>query len=101
MAADTFKGAGWSAGILVGWLLERRFVGLTTEVPVALKLTRATVGMLGYYAISLIVVPLVKIWIAESVGVALASFLQVLYVTFTFPWLIVRTERRTVVAQPL
>ena len=32
MANDTFKGVGWCTAFLVGWILERRCVGFTTEV---------------------------------------------------------------------
>ena len=31
MANDTFKGVGWCVGFLAGWVLERRFVGFSTD----------------------------------------------------------------------
>ena len=52
-----------SAGVLVGWFLERRLVGFSTEVSIGQKLTRAVIGLLGYYVISLILAPLVRTWL--------------------------------------
>ena len=43
---DIYKRAAWVAGLLIGWILERRFVGFSTEVPISRKLTRVAVGML-------------------------------------------------------
>ena len=47
MANDTFKGAGWCAAFLIGWLLERRYVGFTTDIPLPQKLTRISIGLLS------------------------------------------------------
>ena len=50
------------------------------------KLTRAAVGVLSYYAVSLIVVPAVKGWIPGPAGTMCSCFLQMFYVSFLFPW---------------
>ena len=47
MANDTFKGIGYCVAFLVGWMMERRFVGFSTDIPAPQKLTRAVVGLLG------------------------------------------------------
>ncbi len=86
MANDTFKGVGWCAAFLVGWILERRYVGFSTEISIPEKLTRAAVGVISYYAVSLIVVPAVKNWIPGSAGTMCSCFLQMFYVSFLFPW---------------
>ena len=85
MANDTFKGVGWCSAFLIGWILERRFVGFTTEIPMKTRVTRVAVGLLTYYAVSLIAVPLIKAWIPGPAGTALSCFLQILYVSFLFP----------------
>lgn len=87
MANDTFKGVGWCAAFLVGWVLERRFVGFTTDIPMAQRVTRAAVGLLSYYAVSLILVPLVNGWIGGPAGTLISCFIQMLYISFCFPWL--------------
>ena len=33
MANDTYKGVGWCIGFLTGWVLERRRIGFSTDIP--------------------------------------------------------------------
>ena len=54
MANDTFKGVGWCAGFLLGWILERRIVRFSTDIPMMARFTRLVTGLLSYYALSLI-----------------------------------------------
>ena len=98
MANDTFKGVGYCVAFLIGWLLERRFVGFSTEVPLAQKLTRAVVGLLGYYAVSLILGALLKAWLPGPAGTTLSCFLQMFYVAFLFPLCAKQMERRRAAA---
>ena len=95
MANDTFKGVGYCAAFLIGWVLERRFVGFSTEAPLARRLGRAVVGLLGYYAVNLILAPLVKSWIPGPAGTVLSCFLPVFYVVFLFPLCAWRAEARS------
>ena len=85
MANDTFKGIGYCSAFLVGWILERRFVGFSTEISMPQKLTRAVIGLLGYYLISLILSPLIKTWLPGFAGTTVSCFVQMLYVAFLFP----------------
>jgi hypothetical protein len=88
MANDTFKGIGWCAAFLIGWVLERRFVGFTTtDIPMVQRVSRTAVGLLSYYAVSLILVPLVKGWIGGPAGTMISCFIQMFYISFGFPWL--------------
>ncbi len=93
MANDTFKGVGYSVAFLVGWILERRFVNFSTEVPMRQKLTRTVIGLLGYYAVSLILIPLVKTWISGPAVTFLSCFIQMFYIAFLFPLCAKRMER--------
>ena len=93
MANDTFKGVGWCAAFLVGWLLERRSVGFSTEVSVPRKLARAAFGLTGYYAVSLVFVPGVRTLIGGPAGSLLSCFLQMFYVAFLFPWAVKHMEK--------
>jgi undecaprenyl-diphosphatase len=95
MASDTFKGVGWSAAFLVGWILERRFVGFSTDIPMARRITRLALGVLSYYFVSLIIVPAVKGWIPGAAGTIASCFLQMFYVSFIFPWCVKRLEKPT------
>ena len=97
MANDTFKGVGWCIGFLLGWVLERRYVRFSTDVPMTVRVTRLSVGLLGHYAVSLILVPLLKGWIPGAGGSVVSCFAQMFYVSFCFPWCTVRMEQRAVV----
>ena len=94
MANDTYKGVGWCVGFLSGWVLERRFIGFSTDVPMKTRLTRLVTGLLGHYAISLILVPLLKSGIPAAGGTISSCFLQMFYVSFIFPWCVKRFESR-------
>jgi len=96
MANDTYKGVGWCVGFLSGWVLERRFVGFSTDVPMAKRMTRLVTGLLGYYAVSLILMPLLKSAIPGTGGTITTCFLQMFYVSFIFPWFMRRFEHSAV-----
>ncbi len=98
MANDTFKGVGYCVAFLVGWIMERRFVNFSTEVPLAQKLMRAVIGLLGYYVVSLILVSLIKTWIPGPAGTMISCFIQVFYVAFLFPLCTKSLERHQVQA---
>ncbi len=57
------------------------------------RFTRLAVGLLSYYVVSLIFVPLVKDGISGAPGTFVSCYLQILYVSFIFPWLIKRFEK--------
>lgn len=92
MANDTFKGVGWCIGFLAGWVMERRLVGFSTDVPAMTKIVRLVTGLLAYYAVSLILMPLITELIPGAGGTAAACFLQMFYVSFIFPWCAKRLE---------
>ena len=98
MANDTFKGVGYCAAFLIGWILERRYVGFTTDISLPRKLSRAVIGLLGFYAVSLILNALLKSWIPGPVGTTLSCFLQILYIVFLFPLCVKRFEREDAAA---
>lgn len=93
MANDTFKGVGWCAAFLIGWILERRFVRFSTEVPMLTRVTRLATGLLTYYIISLIFVPVIKTWIPGPTGTIIACFFQMFYISYLFPWCIKKLEK--------
>ena len=93
MANDTFKGVGWCAAFLTGWILERRFVRFSTDITMMRRMMRLTFGLLSYYAVSLIFVPAVKNWISGAPGTFVSCYLQMLYVAFIFPWILKRFEK--------
>ena len=93
MANDTFKAVGWLGAFMAGWVLERRFVGFSTEVTMQRRFLRLTGGLLGYYVIYLIISPLIKTAVAGFAGTVITCFLQMFYITFLFPVIMKVTER--------
>lgn len=85
MAKDTFKAVGWCIGLLVGWILERRYINFSTNISMTERMTRLTTGLLGYYIISLILNPQIKLWLPSLAATILTCFLQMFYVSFLFP----------------
>ena len=92
MAKDTFRDVGRSAAFLLGWVLERRFVRFSTDIPAMKRTVRLAEGLLSYYAVSLILVPLVKDWFPGTDGIMISAFFQMFYITFLFPWCLKRFE---------
>ena len=93
MANDTYKGVGWCVGFLAGWILEKRFVKFSTDIPMMTRITRLTAGLLSYYAVSLILLPLVKSLIPGVGGTVTTCFIQMFYVMFVFPFCIKHFEK--------
>ena len=93
MMNDTFKGVGYCLAFLIGWILERRFVKFSTDIPGMQRVIRVVVGLMGYYVVSLILCTLIKEWIPGSAGTMISCFLQIFYVTFLFPLSIRFLER--------
>lgn len=79
-------------GFLAGWILERRFIRFTTEIPMTARFTRLTSGLLGYYTVSLIFMPLIKSMLPAAGGTVASCFLQMFYVIFIFPLCIKQFE---------
>ena len=93
MANDTFKCVGWCLGILIGWILERRYVNFSTDnLSLVKRTTRLATGLLLYYVVYLILCQLIKKYIPGSIGLIIASFVQLFYISFIFPYLIKRYE---------
>ncbi len=94
MAKDTYKGAGWCIGFFTGWILEKRRVGFSTDVTMPVRVSRLVTGLLSYYMIALIVLPLLKDKLSGPASSIVTCFIQMFYVSFIFPWLIKHLEHR-------
>lgn len=75
MANDTFKAVCWLSAFLIGWILERRYVGFSTEIPMRDRFYRLACGLLGYYVISLVINPLIKAVLVGFAGTVVTCFL--------------------------
>ena len=93
MANDTYKGVGWCTGILLGWILERRFVGFSTEIPMIRRIIRLVTGVLSYYAVSLILCSQIRNWIGGPAGIIISCFVQMFYISFVYPLCLKHMEK--------
>ena len=93
MANDTFKAIGWASAFLIGWFLERRYVKFSTDISLPKRFARCFTGMIGFYIVSLVNVPLVKMWFSSPFGTMLSCFEQMFYISFLFPWLFMKLEK--------
>lgn len=62
----------------------------STNIPMEARFTRLCTGLLSYYALSLILLPLLKSGIPGAAGTVISCFLQMFYVVFLFPWCVTR-----------
>ena len=99
MANDTYKGVGWCIGFLAGWILEKRYVRFSTDIPMMTRITRLVIGLLSYYAVSLILIPLLKTLIPGVGGTITTCFIQTFYVMFIFPLCIKQSEQVPVLSE--
>ncbi|MCR5234355.1 MAG: phosphatase PAP2 family protein [Lachnospiraceae bacterium] len=95
MAKDTYKGVGWCIGFFAGWVLERRYVVFSTDIPIIRRMTRLVTGLLSYYAVTLIPKAILNNCLPTVSATILTTFIQTFYVTFVFPWFIKRREGKT------
>ncbi|MBQ2453994.1 MAG: phosphatase PAP2 family protein [Lachnospiraceae bacterium] len=92
MIKDTYKVVGLCIGGLTGWVLERRVVGFSTDVPMMTRITRLVTGLFGYYVVNYILAFFLKEWIPGAGGNLASNFLKMFYISFIFPWVIMRVE---------
>lgn len=96
MAKDTFKGVGWCIGFFAGWVLERRYVRFSTDIPMITRMTRLVTGLLCYYAVTLILKAILNNCLPGVAATILITFVQTFYVTYVFPWCIKRWEHQLI-----
>ena len=97
MANDTFKAVGWVLAFLVGFILERRHINFSTDISLNQRLTRLVIGLLGFYAINLVLEPLFKAWISGPVGTTICCFTEMFYIVYLFPLLFRYLDRKATV----
>jgi len=94
MAKDTFTGVGWNVGYFVGWIIERRFVNFTVEGSISEKGFRLILGLMGFYLMSLLIVPLIIGSMGAWSGCLVKGFLQMIYIVLIYPLCIKKMNRK-------
>ena len=88
MAVDTYKGCGFSVAVLISWFIDRRWLKFEATGTVLQKATAYTAGILGYFALVYIIIPLLP---SSIPGAFLDRFLRLVYVMLLVPFIIKKT----------
>ena len=85
MAIDTYKGCGFSIGVLISWFIDRRWLKFQPDGAVMERVTYYVAGILGYFVIVYVLVPVLPNNIA---GYFLDRFIRLVYVMLIVPFVI-------------
>lgn len=88
MALETFKDAGFSIGLLVSWLIERRFIKFSSEGSIDKKILRLIGGFIGLQILMYILYPIVSKAFIPQVGRFLSFFMFPFFFIVVMPAII-------------
>ena len=81
MALEAYKDTGFCIGILISWVIERRFIKFSCEGPIERRFLRIGGAYVGYLILMNILYPLIK----SSFNPQIANFLNF----FMFPFFVI------------
>lgn len=82
MAIDTYKGCGFFMAVLISWFVDRRWLKYEAEGPVINRVTGYVLGILGFFAVRYILVPLLP---GNILGYTMDRFVRMIYVMLIVP----------------
>ncbi len=85
MAVDAYKDVGFSVGILVPWVIERRFIKFTSDGPLDCKFLRIAGAYVGYMILMYVLYPLFKASLGSQLGNFVNFFMFPCYVILIVP----------------
>ena len=85
MGLESFKNAGFSIGILLSWVIERRFIKFSSEGNLESKVLRVLVGFIGFEIILTVIAPFVGTLFSKQIGNFITYFLFPVYVIILVP----------------
>lgn len=88
MALEAYKDSGFCLGILISWVIERRFIKFSSEGPLDRRILRVGGAYLGYLVLMNILYPLIKTSLPPQIANFLAFFMFPLYVVLIVPAII-------------
>ena len=99
MANDCFKGVGWTLGFFVGSVLEKRYVGFTSDGTIQQRAVRLIGGLLGFYFVNFILCSILKLFITGTAATIVTNFVIMLYITLIFPFFLKKRQKEPTVSQ--
>ncbi len=88
MAIDVYKDVGFSIGILIPWIIERRFIKFTSDGSLDCKFLRIAGAYLGYMILMYVLYPLIKASLIPQMANLLNFFMFPYYVILIVPAII-------------
>ena len=94
MALESFKNAGFSIGILLSWVIERRFINFSTEGSVDSKIARIIAGLIGLELLYYVIGPNIAPLLGKQVGSFVVYFIFPVYFIAIMPFFIKFFQKR-------
>jgi membrane-associated phospholipid phosphatase len=94
MVLDLYKNIGYIVGIFLGWLIERKFVGFTTDGTTNQKILRYLVCFVLMQIMLQVICPLIKGMGAKVYTEPAISFLKTFYILGIAPFIIKFMQRK-------
>lgn len=91
MAIDTYKGCGFSLAVLISWFVDRRWLHYEVSGTPIERVTWYVAGILGYFAVLYIIVPLMP---STILGACMDRFIRLIYVMLVVPFVIQKVNQR-------
>lgn len=88
MAIDAYKDVGFCMGILVSWVIERRFINFSCEGPIERRFLRIGGAYLGYMILMNILYPLIKSSFIPQIATLINFFMFPFFVILVMPAII-------------
>lgn len=93
MALDSYKNTGFTVGVLLSWVIERRFIKFSTDVGIDSKFARILGGFIGFELIMYVIAPAMKPHMAKIYSKFLTNFLLSIYIVVIVPLCIKIVEK--------
>ena len=94
MVVDAYKDVGFTLGILIPWVIERRFIKFSTNGPKNRRIMRAVGAVAGYPLLMYIIYPLIKASLSAPLAALINFFIFPCYVILIIPLIIKFFQKR-------
>ena len=95
MALEAYKDVGFCMGILISWVIERRFINFSSEGPIERRFLRIGGAYIGYMIIMNIIYPLIKSSFNPQIANLLNFFIFPFFVILIVPAIIKFFQNRS------
>ena len=94
MAVDAYKDVGFTLGILIPWVIERRFINFSADGPNNRRIMRVVGAVVGYPFLMYVIYPLIKASLSAPIAALINFFMFPCYVILIIPLIIKFFQKR-------